>query len=61
MYNIINNSGWGKERRELCWYFYMEFSQRSDAWWGEGEVKFYFDGDKEFLTITLLNWKIISV
>jgi len=30
----------------------MEFSPRSDTWWGEGEVKFYFDGDKEFLTIT---------
>ena len=30
----------------------MEFLLRSDAWWGEGEAKFYFDGDKEFLTIT---------
>lgn len=31
---------------------YMALSPKSGAWWGEGEVKFYFDGDKEFPTIT---------
>jgi len=27
------------------------WTQLSDGWWGEGEVKFYIDGDKEFPTI----------
>lgn len=31
---------------------YMALSPRNSAWWGEGEVKFYLDGDEEFPTIT---------
>jgi hypothetical protein len=30
---------------------YMAWESRSPGWWGEGEIKFYFDGDKEFPTI----------
>lgn len=30
---------------------YMAWQQNSSGWWGEGEVKFFMDGDKEFPTI----------
>lgn len=30
---------------------YMAWGSKSDGWWGEGEVKFYLDGDAEFPTI----------
>jgi hypothetical protein len=30
---------------------YMAWQQNSSGWWGEGEVKFFLDGDKEFPTI----------
>ncbi len=30
---------------------YMLWGTRSNGWWGEGEIKFYIDGDKEFPTI----------
>lgn len=29
---------------------YLAWTQFSDGWWGEGEVKFYLDGDAEFPT-----------
>ncbi|MGL6225769.1 MAG: glycoside hydrolase family 172 protein [Thermoguttaceae bacterium] len=30
---------------------YMTWEVRSPGWWGEGEIKFFMDGDKEFPTI----------
>jgi len=30
---------------------YLAWSQLSTGWWGEGEMKFYIDGDKEYPTI----------
>jgi len=30
---------------------YMAWEVLSTGWWGEGEIKFYLDGDKEFPTI----------
>ncbi|MBF6331587.1 DUF2961 domain-containing protein [Nocardia transvalensis] len=30
---------------------YLAISPNAPRWWGEGEVKFYFDGDTEFPTI----------
>ncbi len=30
---------------------YLAHGTYSDVWWGEGEAKFYIDGDKEFPTI----------
>jgi len=30
---------------------YIAHGAYSDVWWGEGEVKFYIDGDKDFPTI----------
>ena len=30
---------------------YMAWGVHNDGWWGEGEVKFYIDGDREFPTI----------
>lgn len=30
---------------------YLAWSPRNNGWWGEGEVKFYMDGDTEFPTI----------
>jgi Protein of unknown function (DUF2961) len=30
---------------------YMAWGVHNDRWWGEGEIKFYMDGDKEFPTI----------
>lgn len=31
---------------------YIAFEAHSSGWWGEGEVKFYIDGDKKFPTIS---------
>ena len=30
---------------------YLYWGVKSNGWWGEGEIKFYLDGDKEFPTI----------
>lgn len=30
---------------------YLAWQANNNGWWGEGEVKFYLDGDKEFPTI----------
>jgi hypothetical protein len=30
---------------------YMAWGVHSNGWWGEGEIKFYMDGDREFPTI----------
>ena len=30
---------------------YMAWGSNASGWWGEGEIKFYLDGDKEFPTI----------
>ncbi len=30
---------------------YMLWGTNNNGWWGEGEIKFYLDGDKEFPTI----------
>ncbi|MGQ9592305.1 MAG: glycoside hydrolase family 172 protein [Planctomycetota bacterium] len=30
---------------------YLAWEVHSNGWWGEGEIKFYMDGDKEFPTI----------
>lgn len=30
---------------------YMAWGSNTSGWWGEGEIKFYMDGDKEFPTI----------
>jgi hypothetical protein len=30
---------------------YMAWGSHSSGWWGEGEMKFYLDGDKEYPTI----------
>ncbi len=30
---------------------YLAWGSHSNGWWGEGEVKFYIDGDKQFPTI----------
>jgi hypothetical protein len=30
---------------------YLAWGVRNRGWWGEGEIKFYMDGDKEFPTI----------
>ena len=30
---------------------YMAYQANNNTWWGEGEIKFFMDGDKEFPTI----------
>ena len=30
---------------------YLHWGVKDNGWWGEGEIKFYIDGDKEFPTI----------
>jgi hypothetical protein len=30
---------------------YLAWGVHSNGWWGEGEIKFYMDGDREFPTI----------
>lgn len=47
VYTILDGvKGWG------CYVgTYMCWGSHSSGWWGEGEIKFYIDGDKEFPTI----------
>ena len=40
---------------------YMAWGVNNSGWWGEGEIKFYMDGDKEFPTICGTGTEIISV
>jgi len=46
-YTIIDNiKGWGHYVGVyMCW------GSNSTGWWGEGEIKFFIDGDKKFPTI----------
>src|SRR6185369_10196587 len=30
---------------------YMAYGSKRNGWWGEGEIKFYMDGDTKFPTI----------
>ena len=47
VYTILDNiSGRGKYVGT-----YMYWGTKSDGWWGEGEIKFFLDGDCEFPTI----------
>lgn len=47
VYTILDGvEGWGHYvGTYMCW------GSNSSGWWGEGEIKFYLDGDKEFPTI----------
>ena len=47
VYNIIDGvKGWGHYvGTYMCW------GSNNSGWWGEGEIKFYMDGDKDFPTI----------
>jgi len=47
VYTIIDGiKGWGHYvGTYICW------GSNSTGWWGEGEIKFYMDGDTEFPTI----------
>ncbi|MDZ7265442.1 MAG: DUF2961 domain-containing protein [candidate division KSB1 bacterium] len=47
VYTILDGvKGWGHYvGTYMCW------GSNSSGWWGEGEIKFYIDGDKEFPTI----------
>jgi hypothetical protein len=46
-YTIVDGiKGWGHfVGTYMCW------GSNSTGWWGEGEIKFFMDGDKEFPTI----------
>jgi hypothetical protein len=46
-YTILDGvKGWGHYvGTYMCW------GVNNDGWWGEGEIKFFMDGDKEFPTI----------
>jgi hypothetical protein len=47
VYTILDNiKGWGHYVGT-----YMTWGVNNNGWWGEGEIKFYLDGDKEFPTI----------
>ena len=47
VYTILDGvKGWGHYVGT-----YMAWGVNSTGWWGEGEIKFYFDGDKDFPTI----------
>ncbi|MGH7594836.1 MAG: glycoside hydrolase family 172 protein [bacterium] len=47
VYTIIDGvKGWGHYVGT-----YMAWGVNSTGWWGEGEIKFYIDGDKDFPTI----------
>lgn len=47
IYTIIDNiNGFGQYVG-----VYMTWKQNNPGWWGEGEIKFYMDGDKKFPTI----------
>ncbi len=47
VYTILDGvKGWGHYvGTYMCW------GSNNSGWWGEGEIKFYIDGDKEFPTI----------
>ncbi|MBD3413080.1 MAG: DUF2961 domain-containing protein [Candidatus Aminicenantes bacterium] len=47
VYTIVDGiKGWGHYvGTYMCW------QSNNTGWWGEGEIKFYMDGDKEFPTI----------
>lgn len=47
VYTILEGvEGWGHYvGTYMCW------GSNSNRWWGEGEIKFYMDGDKKFPTI----------
>jgi hypothetical protein len=47
VYTIVDGiKGWGQYvGTYICW------QANNTGWWGEGEIKFYMDGDKEFPTI----------
>jgi hypothetical protein len=40
---------------------YMAYGSKRNGWWGEGEIKFFMDGDAKFPTIMAPAQKIISV
>ncbi len=47
VYTILDGvKGWGQYVGT-----YLAWGVHSTGWWGEGEIKFYLDGDKEFPTI----------
>ncbi len=47
VYTILDGvKGWGHYVGT-----YMAWQVNNTGWWGEGEIKFYLDGDKEFPTI----------
>lgn len=47
VYTILDGvKGWGHYVGT-----YMTWGVNNDGWWGEGEIKFYMDGDNEFPTI----------
>jgi hypothetical protein len=47
VYTILDGvKGWGHYVGT-----YMAWGVNSTGWWGEGEIKFYIDGDKDFPTI----------
>jgi hypothetical protein len=47
VYTIVDGiEGWGHYVGT-----YMAWGSNSNGWWGEGEIKFYMDGDEEFPTI----------
>ncbi len=47
VYTIVDGiKGWGHYvGTYMCW------GSNSTGWWGEGEIKFYMDGDKKFPTV----------
>lgn len=47
VYTILDGvKGWGQYvGTYMCW------GSNNNGWWGEGEIKFFIDGDKEFPTI----------
>ena len=47
VYTILN----GVEGKGQYVGTYMAWGVNNTGWWGEGEIKFYMDGDKEFPTI----------
>ncbi|MGH7457282.1 MAG: glycoside hydrolase family 172 protein, partial [bacterium] len=47
VYTLLDGvKGWGQYVGT-----YMAWGVNSTGWWGEGEIKFYIDGDKDFPTI----------
>ena len=39
---------------------YLAWGVRNNGWWGEGEIKFFMDGDKDWPTICVREPKITS-